>query len=273
MPELPEVETIRSKLEPVLRGQILVSVTVRRRDLRQPVPSDLAERLSGKCVLAIRRRSKYLLLDFDSGETLILHLGMSGRIYFTPADAPLHKHDHLLFNFSGGQHLRFRDPRRFGLALLCPTAQLETHPLLSGLGPEPLSDNFDAAILSRLLKSSRAPVKTVLMDASKVVGVGNIYANEALFMAGICPSRRAHRVTQEEAKRLCTAIKNVLKSSIEAGGTTFRDYVTPDESPGLHRLALAVYNREGQPCLQCGNKILRATWGQRGTFYCRNCQI
>jgi len=273
MPELPEVETIRSKLAPVLVGQHIRSIVVRRADLRQPVPNDLAERLLGQCLLAIRRRSKYLLFDFASGDSLILHLGMSGRIYFTPIDAPLHKHDHLLFDFLGGQHLRFRDPRRFGLALLHRTSELETHPLFSKLGPEPLSADFDAVVLFGLLRASQAPVKTVLMDATKVVGVGNIYANEALFMAGIRPSRRANRVTKAETCRLHMAIKNVLKTSIEAGGTTFRDYVAPDESPGLHRLALAVYDREGQSCLQCGDKILRATWGQRGSFYCSRCQI
>ena len=272
MPELPEVESLRRKLKPRLLGHKIESVTLRRRDLRFPVPLNLQERLSGLCVTDVRRRSKYLLIDFADRLTLIVHLGMSGRFFFTESGRPFDKHDHVLLDFDDGLHLRLRDPRRFGLLFLTEKNQLEAHKFFRHLGPEPLSKEFSADYLSDRCRRSRAPIKNLVMNAKHVVGVGNIYAAEALFLSKVRPTRQAYRLKRSEIEKLCDAIKQVLRRSIASGGTTFRDYVGVDEEPGLHQLNLNVYGREHQPCHACGALIQRVLQAGRSGFYCPQCQ-
>ena len=269
MPELPEVETTRRGIAPAVEGRRIDTLIVRNAALRWPVPDELPALLAGQTVTAVRRRAKYLLFDVEPG-TALLHLGMSGQLRVVAADAPLRKHDHVDVVLQGGQCLRLHDPRRFGSLLWQPAGT--RHPLLAGLGPEPLSPDFSGDWLYRQSRGRRAAVKTFLMDQRIVVGVGNIYATEALHAAGIDPRRAAGRVSAARYAALAEAVRAVLAESITRGGTTLRDYVDPQGSPGWFRLQLAAYERAGQPCGRCGGTIQRVVLGQRASYFCAGCQ-
>ncbi|GAB3022655.1 MULTISPECIES: bifunctional DNA-formamidopyrimidine glycosylase/DNA-(apurinic or apyrimidinic site) lyase [Oleiagrimonas] len=269
MPELPEVETTRRGIAPHLTGRRIETVTLRRPDLRWPIPAAIGECLPGRTVDAITRRAKYLLLETEAGSAL-LHLGMSGMLRVLPPDTPVGRHDHYDLLLDSGQALRFTDPRRFGCLLW--QAPGEVHPLLASLGPEPLSDAFDGDLLWHLSRGRRSAVKTFIMDQAVVVGVGNIYASEALFAAGIHPARAAGRVSRERYAVLADAIRRILAHAIERGGTTLRDFLAPDGAPGYFEQELAVYGRAGEPCRQCATPVRSVTLGQRTTFYCPRCQ-
>jgi formamidopyrimidine-DNA glycosylase len=268
MPELPEVEVTRRGLEPHLAGRIISGVAVREPRLRWPIPEDV-HRLAGLTVRAIHRRGKYLLFDCGDGH-LILHLGMSGSLRVLPAGTPAQKHDH--FDLAlGDRVLRLRDPRRFG-AVLWTRADIDSHPLLTHLGIEPLTRELHAERLHRLTRPHRAPIKAFLMDARRIVGVGNIYANESLFLAGIHPRVPARRLSLERCGRLSAAIKQTLRAAIRAGGSTLRDFVGADGNAGYFQQKYWVYDRAGVPCRRCGSLIRKIQQGQRSSFYCPNCQ-
>ena len=269
MPELPEVETTRRGVEPYSRGCTVDKVIVRESRLRWPVPGDLPDRLEGELIQAVERRAKYLLFHTGAG-SLMVHLGMSGSLRVIGPDEPLLRHDHIDVRMREGHCLRFNDPRRFGSFLWL--AQGETHPLLSHLGPEPLSDTFDGDYLYQRSRGRRIPVKSLIMDGKVVVGVGNIYANEALFLSGIHPVRAAGRISRRRYERLAKNIKQVLTSAIEQGGTTLRDFVGGDGKPGYFAQQLYVYGRGERPCKQCGNPLREVRVGQRSTVYCVACQ-
>ncbi|RMF41822.1 MAG: bifunctional DNA-formamidopyrimidine glycosylase/DNA-(apurinic or apyrimidinic site) lyase, partial [Alphaproteobacteria bacterium] len=256
MPELPEVETVRRGLQPVMEGRRIAAVELRRPDLRRPLPERLAERLTGRTVLALRRRSKYLLADLSGGETLILHLGMSGRLIIERPDADalmpgaFHhaaerdtRHDHAIFTMEDGTCIVFNDVRRFGVIDLAPTAALDGHPLLAGLGPEPLGNAFSAEFLGDRLKGRRSPVKAVLLDQGVVAGLGNIYVCEALWRAHVSPFRPAGDLSAEEVARLVDAIRTVLNEAIAAGGSSLRDYRQASGELGYFQHSFAVYGR------------------------------
>jgi formamidopyrimidine-DNA glycosylase len=268
MPELPEVETTLRGVSPHLVGRRIREVIVRDRRLRWPVSADI-HALEGMRVEAARRRAKYLLFDTGAG-TLIIHLGMSGALRITDPDTPWRKHDHVAFLLDSGKHLRFHDPRRFGVVLLVQAP--EGHPLLAGLGPEPLEPGFNATCLKAACKGRSAPIKAVIMDARVVVGVGNIYACEALFMAGIHPLTPAGKVSLPRLDKLVTAIRQVLQASIEMGGTTLRDFLNEKGEPGYFAQSLRVYDREGQPCPVCGAGVRRIVIGNRSSYLCPKCQ-
>jgi formamidopyrimidine-DNA glycosylase len=274
MPELPEVETTRRGLAPHVEGRIVTDVVLRRPDLRWPIPPEVPALLPGRRIESVRRRAKYLLLDTQVGSAL-LHLGMSGSLRVLPAQTPVEAHDHVDILLEGrgrqpGRVLRFNDPRRFGCLLW--QAPGETHELLRGLGPEPLSDEFDGDYLFARSRGRKAPVKTFLMDQGVVVGVGNIYAAEALFEAGISPLREAGRVSRERYRSLADAVKRILAHAIERGGTTLRDFISPDGQPGYFELELAAYGRGGEPCPRCGRPMKEMAIGQRTTVWCGRCQ-
>lgn len=272
MPELPEIETICRKLTPRLKNKKFTQITRHRNDLRIPIPQDLSITATKSQIKKIHRRSKYLLMDLANGVTVIFHLGMSGRLFFTDKKTPRDKHDHVCFDTEDGLHLRLRDPRRFGLLTTCPTSQLAQHKLFKDLGCEPLNPEFNARFLHALCRKTQTSIKAFLMNAKNIVGIGNIYANEALFLSGIKPSRATQKITAQDATNLCGNIKHVLNRSIELGGTTFRDYVDSDGKPGLHQLELYVYGREGQPCKKCQTPIKRVTQNNRSSFLCSRCQ-
>jgi formamidopyrimidine-DNA glycosylase len=270
MPELPEVETTRRGVEPHVRGRRVTAVRVHDRRLRWPVPAALARELPGRCIEAVERRAKYLL--FRAGDhSLLIHLGMSGRLRVLPDTQPPQAHDHLDILLDGGQLLRLHDPRRFGCALWLPGDPLK-HKLLKPLGPEPFSDAFSGDYLFERARGRRAPVKSFLMDGRIVVGVGNIYASEALFRAGIHPLRAASRVTRARYAALAAAVRSVLTDAIRQGGTTLRDYVGVDGGTGYFQLQLSVYDRAGLPCPRCGATLRQRVIGQRSSFYCTRCQ-
>ena len=271
MPELPEVETTRRGIEPHAAGRAIREVIVRRGDLRQPVTPDI-DTITGHRITTVRRRSKYLLIALDDGRVLLVHLGMSGSLRIARAADDWRKHDHVALALDSGVQLRFHDPRRFGLVLLLPPGAEEAHPLLSRLGPEPLGDAFSAATLVAACRGRSTTIKQAIMDAAVVVGVGNIYASEALFRAGIRPRTRASRVSSPLHARLATTIRQVLAESIEQGGTTLRDFVNSEGNPGYFRQRLFVYGRDGEPCRTCATPIRRAIVGQRSTFWCPTCQ-
>jgi formamidopyrimidine-DNA glycosylase len=278
MPELPEVETTRRGLAPHLEGRRVAAVTLRRPDLRWPIPDEIRALLPGQRIDAVRRRAKYLLLDTAAGSAL-LHLGMSGSLRVLPASTPVTAHDHvdlLLQGNRGGSNrdnarvLRFNDPRRFGCLLW--QAPGTTHELLQGLGPEPLSDDFDGDVLFARSRGRKVPVKAFLMDQRVVVGVGNIYAAEALFAAGISPLRAAGQVSRERYRLLADAVRRILAAAIERGGTTLRDFISPDGAPGYFEQELSAYGRGGEPCPRCGRPLREASIGQRTTAWCTRCQ-
>lgn len=280
MPELPEVETVRRGLEPVLEGVEIMRAEVRRPDLRWPFPPRLAERLTGARVVALRRRSKYLLADLDTAETVILHLGMSGRLLVSGAPVgvfhhPLagpEKHDHLVLDLAGGARVTFNDARRFGSVDLWPSATLETHRLLAGLGPEPLGNGFDAAGLAARMAGRSAPVKAVLLDQRVVAGLGNIYVCEALWRAEVSPLRPAGAVSEAEVSAIVAAVRSVLADAITAGGSSLKDYRQADGELGYFQHSFAVYGREGEACTRCGAAIRRDVQSGRSSFWCPGCQ-
>jgi formamidopyrimidine-DNA glycosylase len=270
VPELPEVETTRRGIEPYVMGVKIREVILKRRDLRQPIPDSITS-LEGRKIRAVSRRSKYLLFAIDDGSTLLIHLGMSGSLRVIDPESEWKKHDHIGITLSNGKQLRFHDPRRFGLALHFNGDPID-HSLLRSLGPEPLEDGFTAAHLKAFCATRSAAIKLVIMDAKVVVGVGNIYASEALFRAGILPRTPANQLTLPRLKKLTAAIKAVLTDSIEEGGTTLRDFLHSDGEPGYFRQRLFVYDKKGAPCLVCGTKILHEVLGQRSTYWCPKCQ-
>ena len=269
MPELPEVETTRLGIAPHVVGRRVREAVLRRPDLRWPIAREIAQELPGQRIEAARRRAKYLLLDAETG-SVIVHLGMSGNLRVLPHAVPAQAHDHADLVFEDGSLLRLHDPRRFG-ALLWQAAGTQ-HPLLADLGPEPLSEAFDADWLAHAAARRSAPVKHFLMDQRTVVGVGNIYAAEALFRAGIHPGRAAGRISKARWERLATAVKEILAQAIARGGTTLRDFLQPSGAPGYFVQELYVYGRAGQPCRNCGTALRAAAWGQRATVYCPRCQ-
>ena len=270
VPELPEVETTRRGIAGRLTGATLATVVVRNPSLRWPVPANLAALLAGKTLQEIRRRAKYLLFCFDNG-TLLVHLGMSGSLRVLSDNPPAEKHEHIDLVFTNGQHLRYRDPRRFG-AFLWTDAPVELHPLLCKLAPEPLSAAFDAGYLSKVLANKKIAIKPAIMDQHLVVGVGNIYASEALFRAHILPQRPANLLSAEETVHLTEAIRAVLTEAIAAGGSTLRDYVDSDGQAGYFTVNSFVYGHTGKPCRICGTPIQTMRQGQRATFWCPHCQ-
>ena len=282
MPELPEVETVRRGLAPSMEGAVIVSAQVNRPDLRWPFPDRMAQRLTGQKVLGLRRRSKYILADLASGETLLIHLGMSGRM--TVSGDPLgqfvhdhpaaEKHDHVVFDMDNGARITFNDPRRFGAMDLLDTATADQHKLLSSIGPEPLGNDFHQDYLVQAFKGRMTPVKSALLDQKIVAGLGNIYVCEALFRAGINPKRKAGQISANRVASLVPIIRDVLTEAIEAGGSSLKDFRQASGELGYFQHRFRVYGQEGNPCttVGCGSSIQRITQSGRSTFYCPACQ-
>jgi formamidopyrimidine-DNA glycosylase len=270
MPELPEVETTRRGIAPHVTGRTVARILVREPRLRWPVPGELIEQLPGQTITSVGRRGKYLLLETAAGTTLV-HLGMSGSLRLIDAGTLPGTHDHIDIVFTDGRALRLRDPRRFG-SLLWTTHPFEEHPLLRDLGPEPLDGDFSGDYLSTAAHGRKVAVKLFIMNSHVVVGVGNIYANEALFLAGIHPRRAAGRIGRDRYHRLASAIRRVLNESIAAGGTTLRDFINGVGEPGYFAIHLRVYGRGGEPCPGCAQPLHEIRQGQRSTFYCPACQ-
>ena len=270
MPELPEVETTRRGVDPHVVGRRIVSLAMHEPRLRWRVPDSLAGEVAGQRVRKTGRRAKYLLIELESG-TLLLHLGMSGSLRVLPAETPRLLHDHFDLFLDSGVTLRFNDPRRFG-SLHYTTGKLDEHPLLKRLAPEPLDDAFNAEYLWRITRKRRVPIKQLLMNSTLVVGVGNIYASEALFRARIRPTRSARSLKRPEVAKLARAVKAVLTMAIRVGGTTLRDYVGADGNPGYFKQKLYVYERAKKPCRVCKKPVRQLTQGQRSTYYCPTCQ-
>mgnify|MGYP000600712506 CR=1 FL=1 len=271
MPELPEVETTRRGLAPHCIGQRLVRLKVREPRLRWRVPESAPALVEGRRIQAIDRRGKYLLFRLEGEVTLLLHLGMSGSMRVVESGRAVRQHDHVDFALASGQVLRFNDPRRFG-SLHVTRQPPEQHPLLARLGPEPLGEAFSGAYLHNRARARRGPVKPFIMDSHVVVGVGNIYANEALFRAGIHPQRAAGRIARHRLERLVEAIRRVLANAIDMGGTTLRDFTGTSGTPGYFQQTLNVYGRGGMPCRHCGRRLREIRLGQRTTVYCPVCQ-
>jgi len=269
MPELPEVETSRRGIAPWVEGQTVAKVIIRDRRLRWPVPTDIDRLLPGQKINSLSRRAKYLLFETDAG-TAMLHLGMSGSVRIIDAGEPAAKHDHVDVQLESGKALRFRDPRRFGSLLWAHDPM--KHDLLRNLGPEPLSKEFDGDYLWRKGRGRRVCIKQFIMNASVVVGVGNIYASEVLFLSGIHPKRPAGRIAADRMTLLANTIKSVLERAIEAGGTTLKDFYGGDGEPGYFQQQLEVYSRDGELCNRCKSEIAVIVLGQRSTFYCKHCQ-
>lgn len=282
MPELPEVETVRRGLQPVMEGARIVSAEVRRPDLRWPFPDNMAQRLSGTTITALRRRSKYILADLSSGETLLIHLGMSGRMLIDAANTATYhdnpsmpgKHDHVIFHMEGGATVTFNDARRFGAMDLMPTIDAEAHWLLEKLGPEPLGNQFDEAYLQDRLKGRNMPIKSALLDQRIVSGLGNIYVCEVLHRTGISPKRKAGALSKARVASLLPAIRDVLVEAIEAGGSSLQDHRQTNGELGYFQHRFAVYDRENQPCSKagCGGVVGRIVQSGRSSFYCNKCQ-
>ncbi|WP_300530945.1 bifunctional DNA-formamidopyrimidine glycosylase/DNA-(apurinic or apyrimidinic site) lyase [uncultured Mameliella sp.] len=290
MPELPEVETVRRGLAPVMEGQVIAQARVNRPDLRWPFPENMAERLTGERVERLRRRSKYILADLSSGETLLIHLGMSGRMLVSgdPSNrrfaremgtfvhdhpAP-EKHDHVILDMGQGARVTFNDPRRFGAMDLMKTAEAERHPLLVSLGPEPLGNGFSESYLSGMLKGRRTPIKSALLDQKIIAGLGNIYVCEALYRARIHPARKVNRIAEARLEALVPIIREVLQDAIAAGGSSLRDFRQADGELGYFQHSFDVYGREGAPCRSeaCTDTVRRIVQSGRSSFYCASCQ-
>ncbi len=270
MPELPEVETtLRGVSAHILDTQV-IQVNIRNPDLRWPVPDTLAQCLEQHKFTHIRRRAKYLLLSNIQG-TLIIHLGMSGSLRIVSPDSPYDKHDHFELCFANGKALRLKDPRRFG-AVLWTRDKIEKHPLLAHLGPEPLSREFNAAYLYQRSQGKKVTIKQFIMDSKVVAGIGNIYANEALYASGINPKRAAGRISQARYECLCQNVRKILKEAIRQGGTTLKDFTGGDGKPGYFKQELLVYGRKDQPCIQCGQTLQEIRLNNRSTVYCTHCQ-
>ncbi|WP_374292609.1 bifunctional DNA-formamidopyrimidine glycosylase/DNA-(apurinic or apyrimidinic site) lyase [Paenirhodobacter enshiensis] len=280
MPELPEVETVRRGLVPAMEGRRIAHVTLNRPDLRWPLPENMAARLEGARVERLRRRSKYILADLDTGESLLIHLGMSGRMlvsgimlgdYHFEHPAP-EKHDHVVLDMEGGARVTFNDARRFGAMDLVRTDREAAHWLLAGLGPEPLGNDFSEAYLIARLHERKSPVKTVLLDQHVVAGLGNIYVNEVLFRAGIDPRRQAARIAAKRIGQIVPLVREVLSEAIEAGGSSLRDHRQASGKLGYFQHTFRVYDREGEPCPVCGTPIRRIVQSGRSSFFCPSCQ-
>jgi formamidopyrimidine-DNA glycosylase len=282
MPELPEVETVRRGLTPVMEGAVIARAEVNRPDLRWPLPERMADRLTGRRVIALRRRSKYILADLDSGETLLVHLGMSGRMLVTGAmlgqfhhDHPApQKHDHVVLHMDNGARVTFNDARRFGAMDLMPTAGAEAHPLLAGLGPEPFGNDFNESYLVDRLKGRRTPIKAALLDQRVVAGLGNIYVAETLYRARISPLRLAGDLKPKAVRSLVPVIRDVLAEAIEAGGSSLRDYRQASGELGYFSKHFQVYDREGEACETegCKGTVTRTVQSGRSSFWCPACQ-
>ncbi len=268
MPELPEVETIRRGLAPHIENRMLTAATVRCPRLRYPVDRQLKKHVEGKKIIQVSRRSKYLQFHFDQGG-LLCHLGMSGSLHVVTAKTPVKKHDHIDLHF---RHciLRYNDPRRFGLLLVVD--DFDDHPLLNHLGPEPLQREFSTKYFYNRLQNQKRPIKIAIMAAENVVGVGNIYANEVLFQTGIHPLTKTNQLNQQQVAQLLQAIKKTLRRAIKAGGSSLKDFVNTAGKPGYFQQQLAVYGRDGQPCVRCQTAIELIRLGQRSTFFCPTCQ-
>ncbi len=282
MPELPEVETVRRGLAPVMEDQVILQAHVNRPDLRWPFPPDMAARLTGRRVIALRRRSKYILADLDSGETLLIHLGMSGRMLvsgdtlgvFAHDHPAAMKHDHVVLDMANGARITFNDPRRFGAMDLLETARAAQHKLLAQIGPEPLGNAFNEPYLIAALNGRNTAVKSALLDQRIVAGLGNIYVCEALFRAGISPKRRAGQIAHARVGALVPIIRQVLQDAIAAGGSSLRDFRQADGELGYFQHSFDAYGREGLPCRKanCTGQIIRIVQGGRSSFYCPKCQ-
>ncbi len=282
MPELPEVETVRRGLAPVMEGAVIRRAQVNRPDLRWPFPPDMAARLTGQRILRLWRRSKYLMADLHGGETLLIHLGMSGRMLvsgdalgrFVHDHPAPEKHDHVVLDMDNGARVTFNDPRRFGAMDLMPTATAAAHPLLAALGPEPLGNAFSGPVLRARLEGRRSPVKSALLDQRVVAGLGNIYVCETLFRAGIHPARRTDRISAPRTEALAPIIREVLEEAIEAGGSSLRDFRAADGELGYFQHNFDVYGREGAPCRTegCDALVRRIVQSGRSSFYCARCQ-
>jgi formamidopyrimidine-DNA glycosylase len=286
MPELPEVETVRRGLLPAMEGARITHADIRRPDLRWPFPPDMGARLTGARVLALRRRSKYILADLDTGESLIIHLGMSGRMVISGLQAAhvpgvfhhhhpaLEKHDHVVLDLENGARVTFNDPRRFGAMDLWPTAELGRHKLLAAIGPEPLGNDLNAPYLVAAFQGKRSPVKAALLDQSVLAGLGNIYVCEALHRAGISPTRAAGQISAARVEKLVQAIRETLDQAIDAGGSSLRDYRQADGSLGYFQHSFRAYDRAGQPCVtpDCTGEITRIVQSGRSSYYCPRCQ-
>lgn len=282
MPELPEVETVRTGLAPVMEGRVIGQVQVNRANLRFPFPENMAARLTGQTILRLRRRSKYILADLSGGETLLIHLGMTGRmlvsgaplgVFYFEHPAP-EKHDHVVFDLEGGARITFNDARRFGAMDLFETASADQHWLLKDIGPEPLGNGFDENHLAAKLSGKGSPIKTLLLDQRLVAGLGNIYVCEALYRASILPTRKGREITMAEVARLVPVIRDVLREAIAAGGSSLKDYRQADGELGYFQHNFSVYGREGEPCRTegCGGQVARLVQGGRSSFYCPHCQ-
>ena len=280
MPELPEVETVRRGLAPVMEGEVIRRVEMRRPDLRFPFPERFVERLEGQRIDRLGRRAKFLMAELDSGESLVMHLGMSGRFtisgkgfdIFAHETGAASKHDHVVMHMANGAVVTFNDPRRFGFMELYEPGAIEHCDRLSNLGPEPHSNAFSAAYLDEALQGKASPIKSVLLDQNVVAGLGNIYVCEALFRAGISPKRKAATVPGKRAVRLAAAVRDVILEAIEAGGSSISDYARTDGSLGYFQHSFRVYGREGEPCPTCGASVKRIVQSGRSSFYCSHCQ-
>ncbi len=280
MPELPEVETVRRGLTPAMEGRRIVRAEVRRPDLRFPFPEKMAKRLTGAQILAMGRRAKYLLAELDTGETLIMHLGMTGRFtisggavgVFETETGVNPKHDHVVLELDDGGIITFNDPRRFGFFDMWRGAELDEYPAFAAMGPEPISNAFSGAYLRAAMKGKKTPIKSALLDQAVVAGLGNIYVCEALFRSGISPKRMAMSIGAERAERLAVAVREVIVEAIAAGGSSISDFAATDGSLGYFQHGFAVYGREGQDCTTCGGEIKRLVQSGRSTFYCGKCQ-
>ena len=271
MPELPEVETTCLGISPHITGKTIANVIVRQTQLRWPIPDNLQQLLTGLSIHNVSRRAKYILLKTNTAETVIIHLGMSGNLRIVNNKQKPGKHDHVDFVFTDGTLLRFNDTRRFG-AILFTSKPLDQHKLISQLGPEPLSEKFTGTHLHKRSKNRKCTVKSFIMDGHNVVGVGNIYASESLFMAGIHPARQAGRISLKRYQKLAECIKIVLQQAIEQGGTTLRDFVNEQGQPGYFKQSLSVYGRANEPCKQCDSTIKQLKIAQRASYFCPVCQ-
>lgn len=282
MPELPEVETVRRGLAPVMEGKIILAADIRRPDLRWPFPEHMQQRLTGKRILRLWRRSKYILAELDSSETLLIHLGMSGRMLITRTDGasldqappPLAKHDHVVFEMEDGVRVIFNDTRRFGAMDIASTDALDSHKLLRNLGPEPLSNGFNESYLKSRLKTKKSPIKSALLDQGIIAGLGNIYVCEVLFRTQIDPKAQSNTLIGPQVNSLVPAIRSVLTEAIEAGGSTLKDHRQSDGDLGYFQHKFRVYGREGEHCMRedCSGKIDRIVQSGRSSFYCPQCQ-
>lgn len=273
MPELPEIEVLRRSLEPHLTNDRIERVEVSNAALREPVDrAALARHTAGREVLALRRRGKYLLIDLDGGRTLVVHLGMSGSLMLVPGGSPPELHEHVAFHLRSGRRLRLRDPRRFGVVFALRSEEIPRDPHFAHLGVEPLEPGFSGGTLARAAAGRRGPVKPFLMDATVVVGIGNIYATETLFRAGVHPARSVARISSRRWDRVAEEVGRVLRQAIAEGGTTLSDFADGEGRSGYFQVSLGVYDREGEPCPACGGGIRRVVQAGRSTFYCPHCQ-